>query len=65
MGKDQCHVQTLRTLYLHGILLPQVLFIAERSALKRASRWSLKQTIMLSGSRDISNLVSGNLVITD
>jgi len=33
--------------------------------LKRASQWSLKQTIMLSGSRDISDLVSGNLVITD
>jgi len=25
----------------------------------------LKQTIMLSGSQDISDLVSGNLVITD
>jgi len=58
-------MQTLRTLYLHGILLPQVLFIAERSALKRALRWSLKQQIMLSGSRDIGNLVSGDLVITD
>ena len=65
MGKDQCHVQTLRTLYLHGILLPWDLFIAERSALKRASRWSLKQTITLSSSQDIGNLVSGNLVITD
>ena len=65
MGKDQCYVQTLRTLYLHGILSPQDLFIAERSALKRASRWSLKQTIMLSGSQDISDLVSGDLVITD
>jgi len=51
------------TLYLHGILLPWDLFIAERSALKRASRWSLKQMIMLSGSQDISNLVSGDLVI--
>jgi len=48
MGKDQCYVQILRTLYLHGILLPWVLFIAERSALKRASQWLLKQTIMLS-----------------
>ena len=65
MGKDQYHVQTLRTLYLHGILLPWVLFIAERSALKRASQWSLKQTIMLSSFQDISDLVSGNLVITD
>jgi len=65
MGKDQCHIQTLRTLYLYGILLPQVLFIAERSALKRASQWSLKQTIMLSSFQDISNLVSGNLVITN
>jgi len=65
MGKDQCHVQTLRTLYLHGILLPWDLFIAERSTLKRASRWLLKQTITLSGSRDISDLVSGDLVITD
>ena len=65
MGKDQCYVQTLRTLYLHGILLPQDLFIAERSALKRASRWLLKQLIILSGSQDISNLVSGDLVITD
>jgi len=50
-------------LYLHGILLPWDLFIAERSALKRASQWSLKQMIMLSGSQDISNLVSGDLVI--
>ena len=58
-------MQTLRTLYLHGILSPQDLFIAERSALKRALRWSLKQTIMLSSSQDVSNLVSGNLVITD
>ena len=65
MGKDQYHVQTLRTLYLHGILLPWDLSIAKRSALKRASQWSLKQMIMLSGSRDISDLVSGNLVITD
>ena len=65
MDKDQCHVQTLRTLYPHGILLPQDLFIAERSALKRASWWSLKQTIMLSGSQDISDLVSGNLVIAN
>jgi len=52
-------------LYLYGILLPQVLFIAERSALKRASQWSLKQTIMLSSFQDISDLVSSNLVITN
>jgi len=65
MGKDQCYVQTLRTLYLHGILLPWDLFMAERSALKRASQWLLKQMIMLSSSWDISDLVSGNLVITD
>jgi len=65
MGKDQYHMQTLRTLYLHGILSPWDLFIAERSALKRASQWSLKQTITLSSSQDIGNLVPGNLVITD
>jgi len=65
MSKDQCHMQTLRTLYLHGILLPLDLFIAERSALKRASQWSLKQMITLSSSQDIGDLVSGNLVITD
>ena len=65
MSKDQCYVQTLRTLYLYGILLPRNLFIAERSALKRASQWSLKRLIMLSGSWDIGNLVSGDLVITD
>jgi len=65
MGKDQCYVQILRTLYLHGILLPWDLFIAKRSALKRALQWSLKQIIMSSGSQDISNLVSGDLVITD
>jgi len=65
MDKDQCHVQTLRTLYLHEILLPRVLFIAERSALKRASQWLLKQIITLSSFRDISDLVSGDLVITD
>jgi len=52
-------------LYLHGILLPLVLFIAERSALKRALWWLLKQMIMLSSSKDIGNLVSGDLVITD
>ena len=65
MDKDQCYVQTLRTLYLYGILLPWDLFMAERSALKRASRWSLKWTITLSSSWDISDLVSGDLVITD
>jgi len=65
MSKDQYHVQTLRTLYLHGILLPRVLFITERSALKRASRWSLKQMITLSSSQDIGNLVFGYLVIAD
>jgi len=65
MDKDQYHIQTLRTLYLHGILSPQDLFMAKRSALKRASRWLLNQTIMLSSSRDIGDLVSGNLVITD
>jgi len=65
MSKDRCYIQTLRTLYLHRILLPLVLFIAERSALKRALQWSLKQIIMLSDSRDIGNLVSGDLVITD
>jgi len=60
-------MQTLRTLYLHRILSPWDLFIAKRSALKRASQWSLKQTIMLSSSQDIDigNLVSGNLVITN
>ena len=65
MGKDQYHMQTLRTLYLYGILLPHGLFMAERSALKRASQWSLKQMITSSGSQDISNLVFGNLVITN
>jgi len=58
-------MQTLRTLYLHGILLPWGLFIAERSALKRASRFLLKRTIMSSSSRDISDLVSGDLVIAN
>ena len=65
MGKDQYHIQILRTLYLHGILSPWDLFIAKRSALKRASRWLLKKMITLSSSRDISNLVSGDLVTTD
>jgi len=45
--------------------LPQVLFMAERSVLKRALQWSLKQTTMLSSSRDISDLVSSNLVIAN
>jgi len=58
-------VQTLRTLYLHGILLPWALFIAERSVLKRALQWLLKQMIISSGSQDISDLVFGDLVITD
>ena len=65
MDKDQCYVQTLRILYLHGILLPLDLFMAKRSALKRASQWLLKQTITLSSSRDIGDLVSGDLVITN
>ena len=65
MGKDQCHVQILRILYLYRILLPQGLFMAKRSTLKRASQWSLKQMIILSSFRDISGLVSGNLVIID
>ena len=58
-------MQTLRTLYLHGILLPWVLFMAERSTLKRTLQWSLKQMIMSSDFQDISNLVSGDLVITN
>ena len=65
MDKDQYHVQTLRTLYLHGFLLPLGLFIAKRSTLKRVLQCSLKQMIISSSSRDISNLVFGNLVITD
>jgi len=65
MDKDQCYMQILRTLYLHGILLPWDLFMAKKSALKRASQWLLKQMIMLSGSQDISDLVSSNLMITD
>ena len=58
-------MQTLRIFYFHGILPPWDLFIAGRSALKRASRWLLKQTIMLSGFRDIGDLMSSNLVITN
>ena len=58
-------MQTLRTLYLYGILSPLGLFMARRSVLKRASQWLLKQTIMLSSSRDISDLVIGNLVTTN
>jgi len=65
MDKDQYHIQILRTLYLHGILLPWVLFIAKRSTLKKALQWLLKQTILSSGFQDISNLVSGNLVIVN
>ena len=45
--------------------MPQGLFIAKRSALKRASQWLLKQMIMLSGSQNISDLVIGNLVTTN
>ena len=63
MGKDQCYVQTLRTLYLHGILLPWDLFMAKRSILKRASQQMLKQMITSSSSQNISDLVFGNLVI--
>ena len=57
MDKDQCHVQTLRTLYLHGILSLQDLFMAKRSILKRASQWSLNQMIMLSSSWDIGKFL--------
>ena len=58
-------MQTLRTLYLYGILLPWDLFIAKRSALKKALQWSLKQTIISSSSQDISDLVFDDLVNTD
>ena len=62
MDKDQCHVQTLRILYLHGILLPWGLFIAKKRVLKRASQWLLKQTIISSSSQDISHLVFSDLL---
>ena len=65
MGKDQCYMQILRILYFYRILLPQGLFMAQRSTLKRASQWLLKQMIMLSGSRNISDLVIGNLMTTN
>ena len=55
----------IEDLVLHGILLPWGLFMAERSTLKRALQWSLKQMIILSSSRDIGDLVSDDLVITD
>ena len=62
---DQYHIQTLRTLYLHGILLPWGLFMAKRSVLKRALQWMLKQMIISSGFQDISDLVYSNLVIAN
>jgi len=65
MSKDQYYIQILRTLYLYGILLPWGLFIAKRRVLKRALQWLLKQPITSSGSQDISDLVSGDLVITN
>jgi len=65
MNKDQCYVQTLRTFYLHRILLPLDLFIAKRSVLRKASQWLLKQMIISSSSQDISNLVLSNLVIAN
>ena len=58
-------MQILRTLYLHGILSPWDLFMTEKSTLKRASQWSLKQMITLSSSQDIGNLVSSDLVVTN
>ena len=58
-------MQILRTLYLHGILSPWDLFMTEKSTLKRASQWSLKQMIMLSSSQDIGNLVSSDLVVAN
>ena len=39
MGKDQYYIQTLRTLYLHGILLPCVLFIAKRRGITSYTSW--------------------------
>jgi len=65
MDKDQYHIQTLRILYLYEILSPLDLFIAERSILKRALQWLLKQMIISSGFQDISNLVYSNLVIAN
>ena len=58
-------MQILRTLYLHGILSPWDLFMTEKSTLKRASQWSLKQMITLSSSQDIGNLVSSDLVVAN
>ena len=65
MDKDQYHIQILRILYLYEILSPLDLFIAERSILKRALQWLLKQMIISSGFQDISNLVYSNLVIAN
>jgi len=36
MGKNQCHVQTLRTLYLYGILLPLALFMAKKKCIEES-----------------------------
>ena len=58
-------MQILRTLYLHGILSPWDLFMTEKSTLKKASQWSLKQMITLSSSQDIGNLVSSDLVVAN
>ena len=58
-------MQILRTLYLHGILSPWDLFMTEKSTLKRASQWSLKQMITLSSFQDIGNLVSSDLVVAN
>jgi len=60
MGKDQ-----LLCANIEDLVSSWDLFIAKRSALRRASRWLLKQIITLSGSQDIGDLVSDNLVITD
>jgi len=49
--------QTLRSLYLHRILLSLDLFIVVRRVLKRASMCTWKQMSMFSGSRDIGQLV--------
>ena len=36
MNKDQYYVQTLRTLYLHGILLPWGLFYGQKKHIKES-----------------------------
>ena len=65
MGNRSVSCTNIEDLVSPWDLIPLGSIIAKRSALKKASQWSLKQTITSSSSQDISDLVFDDLVNTD